>query len=174
MDERLNGIFARRSVRQFTGEPVAAADVQALLEAGMAAPSARNLRPWHFVCVTDRGLLAQLAAIHPYGKMLAQAGAAIIVGGDREESPDYWLHDTAAATENILVAASLLGLGAVWLGMWPRAEREEPVRRLLGIPERIAMASLVAAGVPAERPEPRTQFDPQRVHRDRWQGAGRC
>jgi nitroreductase len=168
MDERLRIIFARRSVRQFTGEPVGPADVRALLEAGMAAPSARNLRPWHFVAVTERRRLDELAAIHPYGKMLGQAGAAIIVGGDRDESPDYWLHDTAAATENILIAAPMLGLGAVWLGMWPRAEREEPVRRLLGIPERIAMASLIAVGAPAERPEPRTQFDPQRVHPDRW------
>lgn len=168
MDSRLTAIFRRRSVRAFTGAAIAAADLQALLEAGMAAPSARNLQPWHFVVVTDRRQLEQLAEIHPYGKMLANAGAAIAVCGDTTASPDFWIQDCSAATENILIAAAMLGLGTCWLGMHPRAERVAAVRTFLAIPEQFGILSLIAVGVPAELPEPRTQYDGSRVHHGRW------
>lgn len=167
MDTRLSAIFARRSVRNFTGEPVSEQDLTALLEAAMAAPSARNARPWHFVAVTDQTRLLRLAEIHPYGRMLAQAGLAIAVCGDKRAS-EYWIHDTAAATQNILIAASMIGLGAVWLGMWPNPDRESQVMRFLDMPEHVGIMALVAVGHPAEEPEPRTQYDAARVHRDRW------
>jgi nitroreductase len=168
MDRRISAIFARRSVRQFTGARVLGADIAALLEAGMAAPTARNLRPWHFVVVTGRAHLEKLSEIHPHGKMLAQAGLAIVVCGDTHTSPEYWVHDCAAATENVLVAAAMLGLGSVWLGMWPNGDREDPVRHLLRIPAHMGIMSLIAIGTPAEAPEPRTQYDPSRVHREQW------
>jgi nitroreductase len=165
MDERLSTLFSRRSVRKYTDEPVSEADVKALLEAGMAAPSASNRKPWHFVAVTER---AKLAAIHPHGKMLSGAGFCIGVSGDRDISPDFWLQDCSAATENILVAAAMLGLGAVWLGVHPRAERERDLKRFLGIPETVGLLCLVAVGHPAEQPVARTQYDEARVHRERW------
>lgn len=168
MDSRLSSMFRRRSVREFTGASVGAADLGALLEAGMAAPSARNLKPWHFVVVTDCKQLAALSDIHPYGKMLAEAGAAIAVCGDTATSPDFWIQDCSAATENILVAAAMLRLGTCWLGMHPRAERVDAVRAFLKIPEQFGILSLIAVGVPAEPPEPRTQYDESRVHPDRW------
>jgi nitroreductase len=98
MDSRLFKLFSRRSVREFTGGPVADADVKALLEAGMAAPSASNRRPSHFITVTGRPALDRLAEIHPYAKMLATAGLCIAVCGDRTTSPDYWVQDCSAAT----------------------------------------------------------------------------
>ena len=168
MDARLMPIFKRRSVRKFTGAPVTAADVTALLEAGMSAANARNLRPWHFVVVADKARLVELATIHPYGPMLAEAGAAIAVCGDLNVSPDFWVHDCAASTENILVAAAMLGLGSVWLGVWPRADREESVGKYLGVPQNARIMSLVAIGHPAEEPTPRTQYDKTRVHAERW------
>jgi len=168
MDTRLSAIFSRRSVRKYTGEPVDEADAKALLEAGMAAPSASNRKPWHFVAVTEPAKLGQLAAIHPYGKMLSSAGLCIGVSGDRDISPDFWVQDCSAATENILVAAAMLGLGAVWLGVHPRAERERELKQFLGIPERVGLLCLIAVGRPAERPAARTQYDEQRVHRNRW------
>jgi nitroreductase len=168
MDERLSTLFARRSVRKYTGAPVSEADVKAFLEAGMAAPSASNRKPWHFVAVTERAKLDQLAAIHPYGKMLSGAGLCIGVSGDRDISPDFWIQDCSAATENILVAAAMLGLGAVWLGVHPRAEREGNLKQFLGIPETVGLLCLVAVGHPAERPAARTQYDEGRVHRERW------
>mgnify|MGYP002682848616 CR=1 FL=1 len=97
MDERLSVIFKRRSIRAYTGDPVSEADVEALLQAGMAAPSASNRKPWHLVAVTDRTVLRALADAHPHGKMLAQAGLAIAVCGDPAIS-DFWVQDCTAAT----------------------------------------------------------------------------
>ncbi len=167
MDPKLHILFARRSVREYTDQPIPAEDIRSLLEAGMAAPSASNRRPWHFVAVSDRGSLRRLAGAHPYGKMLAGAPLGIAVCGDPALS-DWWVQDCSAATENILVAAAGLGLGSVWLGCHGKPEREKAVRDSLGVPARIGVLSLIALGYPAERKEPRTQFDPARVHRDRW------
>jgi nitroreductase len=167
MDDRLGIIFRRRSIRQYTGEPVSQADIQSLLDAGMAAPSASNQKPWHFVVVTDRAMLRALAEAHPFGKMIARAGVGIAVCGDPAIS-DWWVQDCAAATENILVAAAGLGLGGVWLGCHGRPEREQAVRDVLGIPAQAGVLSLLSIGHPAEEKEARTQYDPQRVHADRW------
>jgi nitroreductase len=160
-------IFARRSIRAYSGQPVSEADVEALLQAGMAAPSASNLKPWHLVAVADRSVLRALADAHPHGKMLAGAGLAIAVCGDPAISR-WWVQDCAAVTENILIAVAALGLGGVWLGVHGRPEREEAVRQVLGIPEDIGVLSLLSIGHPAEAKEPRTQYDPARAHRDRW------
>jgi nitroreductase len=167
MDERLNIIFARRSIRQYTGEPIGESDIKSLLEAGMAAPSASNGQPWHFVAVTERQTLQALADRHPYGRMLAHAAVGIAVCGDPSVS-DWWVQDCAAATENILVAAAGLGLGGVWLGCHGNPEREQAIRDVLGIPQRIGVLSLLSIGYPAEHKEARTQFEPARVHKDRW------
>jgi nitroreductase len=168
MDTRLSPLFSRRSVRDYSGEAVSDVDLAALLEAGMAAPSASNRKPWHFVAATERAQLEQLAAIHPYGKMLSSAGLCIGVCGDRDVSPDFWVQDCSAATENILVAAAMLGLGAVWLGVHPRAERERELKQFLSIPENVGLLCLIAVGHPAQRPPARTQYDEQRIHRGRW------
>ena len=161
-------ILSRRSIRKYTDEPVSEEAMTSLLEAGMAAPSGRNLKPWHFVAVTSRETLDRLAEAHPYGKMLLTATAAIAVCGQIDISPDYWIQDCSAATENILVAAAALGLGTCWLGMHPREERVEAVSSVLGIPEGIGILSLIAVGHPDEEKEARTQYDGDRVHRERW------
>ena len=167
MDDRLEIIFARRSIRAYSDEAVSQGDIQSLLEAGMAAPSGSNQKPWHFVVVTDRSKLRALAQKHPYGKMLSGAGLGIAVCGDPAVS-DWWVQDCSAATENILVAAAGLGLGAVWLGCHSRPEREQVVRDVLGIPERIGVLSFISIGHPGEEKKARTQFDAARVRRDRW------
>jgi nitroreductase len=167
MDERLNVIFSRRSIRAYTAEPLSEADIHSLLEAGMAAPSASNGKPWHFVAVTDRATLRALGDAHPFGKMLAGAALGIAVCGDPQVS-DWWVQDCTAATENILIAVVGLGLGGVWLGCHGRPEREQAVKRVLGIPERIGVLSMLSIGHPAEEKEARTQFDAARIHRDQW------
>ena len=167
MDERLKIIFARRSIRRYSGEPVSEDEITSLLEAGMAAPSANNRQPWHFVVVTDRETLRALAASHPYGKMLASAGLAIAVCGDPSIS-DWWVQDCSAATENILVAAAGLGLGGMWLGCHGRPEREQAIRDTLGIPDPLAVLSLLSIGHPGESREARTQYNAARVHKNQW------
>ena len=143
-----------------------------LLEAGMAAPSACNKDPWHFVVVRDREALKQLANGLPYGPMLPQAGLAVVVCGDLQHAHDgllsYLLQDCSAATENILLAAVALGLGGCWLGVHPREDRIAHVRRVLGIPDTVVPLCVLSLGWPAEEPEARTRYSEPKVHREKW------
>jgi nitroreductase len=168
MDKRLDLIFRRRSIRRYQTKPIDRKDMRILLEAGMAAPSASNLKPWHFVTVTNRDRLKALADAHPYGKMLAKAALAIAVCADPSISGRYWEQDCSAATENVLLGASALGLGTVWLGCHPREERKTAIRKVLGIPDSIQILSLISVGYPAEEKEVRTQYDETRVHEEEW------
>lgn len=163
-----DNIFARRSIRRYTNEPVAEEHIRTLLEAAMAAPSANNLKPWHFVVVTDRAMLDELSAAHPYASMLREATAAVAVVGDPGISEAYWEQDCSAATENLLVAAAGLGLGTCWLGVHPRGDRVAKIGGLLGVPEDKITLALIAVGHPAETKEPRTQYDAARDHRGSW------
>lgn len=167
MDDRLRIFYSRRSIREYADQAVSDEDIRRLLETAMAAPSASNRKPWHFVVVSDRATLRALADAHPYGKMLARASAAIAVCGDPNAS-SWWVQDCAAATENILLAVTALGLGGVWLGCHGAPDREKSVRGILGIPDRIGVLSLLSVGYPGEHKEPRTQYDATRVHRDGW------
>ena len=166
--ELIKTIFARRSIREYTTEQVKESAVKAMLEAAMAAPSASNRKPWHFIVVTDRQTLDKLAQAHPYGKMLLEAPLCVAVCGDSTISPRFWVQDWSAATENLLLATAALGLGAVWLGVYPREDRIGPIRKVLRIPDNIVPLNLVPIGHPAEEKEPRTQYDERRVHRDHW------
>jgi nitroreductase len=163
-------VLARRSIRRYTSEPVTDDEVERLLRAAMAAPSAGNQQPWQFVVVRDRELLHSIPAVHPYAGMLEQAPVAIVVCGVEEGArwPQYWVQDCAAAVENVLLEAQLLGLGAVWLGVYPLDERVTGVRRLLGIPEGVVPFAIVPVGRPAEEKGPANRYDAARVHRDGW------
>jgi nitroreductase len=161
-------ILARRSVRRYTAQPVSEEQITLLLQAGMAAPSASNRQPWHFVVVTSRPTLNALADRHPYAKMLYQAPLCIAVCGEPALSENFWVQDCSAATENILLAATGLGLGAVWLGVHPNAERTQAVRESLNLPANITPLCLISIGYPAEHPPARTQYKAERVHRERW------
>jgi nitroreductase len=161
-------ILARRSIRTYTDEPVTEEEITTLLEAGMAAPSASNKKPWHFVVVTDRDVLAQLSAYGSHWQMLKEAPLSIVVCGDPSISEKYWVQDCSAATENILIAVSMMGLGAVWLGCYPRPERVGPTKKLLRIPDPVEPLAVLSIGHPAETKEARTQYDEDRVHRDGW------
>jgi nitroreductase len=161
-------ILARRSIRTYTEEPVSGEEITKLLEAAMAAPSSRDRKPWHFVVVRDRATLMKLAEVHPHGKMLSGAAAAIAVCGDITISPDFWVQDCAAATENILIAVAALRLGAVWLGCHPRDDRVSAIKTVLGIPGHIGVLSLISIGRPGENKEPRTQYDGKRIHDEKW------
>lgn len=169
MNERfLQTIFARRSIRKYTGEPVSEEAIEILLKAAMAAPSASNRKPWQFVVVTNRETLDALAEAHRHGKMLFEAPLCVAVSGDLTEMERFWVQDCSAATENLLLAATALELGSVWLGVYPRDERVAAVRQILALPDHITPLSLVSIGHPAEEKEPRTQYNEARVHRERW------
>ena len=159
-------MLKRRSIRRYTSQPLTSEQVTRLLEAAMAAPSGHNKQPWHFVTVTRRDLLDRLAEVHPYARMLRQAPLGNAVCG--VPASEFWVLYCAAATENILLAAVEEGLGAVWCGVHPHPELEEPVRQVLGIPREITPFCLIAVGHPAEEKEPRTQYREEKVHREGW------
>lgn len=169
MDTR-QAIMTRRSIRRYTPAPVAPELVTALVQAGMQAPSAGNQQPWQFVVITERTAREAIAAFHPYADMLREAPVAILVCGDlrREHFRGYWVQDCAAATQNILLAAHAAGLGAVWVGLYPREELVAETRALLGLPGQVVPLALVPLGFPGEQIAPTDRYDPSRVHRERW------
>jgi nitroreductase len=161
-------IFSRRSIRRYTEEPVSEEDIKILLEAAMAAPSASNRKPWHYIVVTERETLSRLAEAHPYARMLNGARLCIAVCGDQSIAERFWVQDCSAATENLLLAVTALGLGAVWCGVHPRQDRVKTISNILGVEAPIIPLNLIAIGHPAEEKEPRTQYDEARVHREKW------
>jgi nitroreductase len=172
MNPKLNFIFSRRSVRKYQDRQVPQEMLEDLLQAAMAAPSAVVKDPWHFLVIRDRDSLNRLAEVLPNAPMLRQAPAAIVVCGDIERAHDrqesFMLQDLSAAVENVLLAANALGLGACWLGVHPRQERMDGIRRLFNLPDHIIPVAGIAVGWPAEQPEMRTRYNAGRVHHEKW------
>jgi nitroreductase len=169
----LNVIYTRRSVRKFTGEKVKKEDLEAILRAGMSAPSAVNIQPWAFVVVTDRKTLDELCEALPYAKMLDKAGAAIIVCGipDKDDTyaKKYWVMDCSLASGNILLAAHALGYGAVWTAAYADVERVRTVRKILSIPEKIIPLNVIPIGIPADRnAKALDKFKRENIHWEKW------
>jgi len=163
----LDLIKKRRSIRKYTAEPVGSEDVETLLEAAMAAPSADNLQPWEFVVVQDARLRQQLAQTHPWSTMCATAPVVFVVCAAERRSA-HWIEDASAATENLLLAAAGRDLGAVWVGIYPNARYEKHVRGVLGIPNDLRVLCLVPVGRPAESKPPRSKFNQGKVHYERY------
>lgn len=159
----LDNIFARKSVRTYLNKGVEKEKIEWMLRAGMAAPSGRDLRPWEFIVVTDRAKLDSMAAALPYAKMLTQARQAIIVCGDSVRS-SYWYLDCSAATQNILLAAESLGLGAVWTAAYPYEDRMQVVRKFTALPDSILPLCVIPFGYPATKEQPKEKFDEKKIH----------
>jgi nitroreductase len=169
--EAIEAVMTRRSIRKYTDRAVPDQIVEQLLRAAMAAPSAGNQQPWQFVVIRDRTALESVSANLPYGTMTREAQLAVLICGDlrEERHPGFWAQDCSAATQNLLIAAHALGLGAVWLGIYPREERVAYLRSLCGVPDRVIPFALVAVGYPAEQPGPADRFEQARVHLETWQ-----
>ncbi len=168
--EAMEAILGRRSIRKYLDKPVTDAELKRLLEAGMAAPSAHNRQPWHFVVVTNRATLLEIPKFHNYSKMLEQAALAIIVCGDSEldGGTGFWVQDCSAATQNILLAANATGLGAVWLGVYPNENLVKNLRDLLHIPEKVTPLCIISVGHPMEQKPPGNNYREDRVHLGKW------
>jgi nitroreductase len=150
-------IKKRRSIRKYTDQPVTDRQIRQLLEAAMAAPSGSNIQPWDFVVVRDPDLKRQLAQTHTWSYMAADATVVFVVCTNQSAS-GHWLEDASAATQNLLLAVTALGLGAVWVGIYPGTDRKAHVRQVLAIPDEIRVLCLVPVGHPAESKPPRTQY----------------
>ena len=180
----LEVIKARTSIRSFTGEKLTEAQINTLLDAAMAAPTAVNIQPWRFIVITDDAVKSGLYQGEQHKHMVETAGAVIVVCGETSRmvrphgaaedaelvaTPNkYWFEDCSAATENLLLAATALDLGAVWLSCYPSERIVDRIRAYLGIPEGVTPLAIVPVGYPAEQPEPKDKWKPEYIHYDRW------
>lgn len=164
--EVFEAILMRRSVRKFTDKKVTDEQIDKLLNAAMAAPSACNKRPWHFYVVKNEEVLSQLKKASRFSNK--NSSLIIVACGDTKRAlpmqlNDYWIQDVSAAVENILLTATGLGLGTCWCGLHPMVRTVKKVRAILGAPEHHIPMALIHVGYPDEFPEARTQFEEKRV-----------
>ena len=172
MNPILETIFRRRSLRKYAEQPVEPEKLDQLLKAAMAAPTAMNCKPWEFIVVTDPEKLAQFRSRLIFGNR--NAPAAIVVCGNPGLSTNpaarlFWVEDCSAATENILIAATSLGLGTVWIGVHPVKNFVKIVREIVSIPRSVTPLCIIYVGYAVEEKPSRTQYDPERVY---WQAYG--
>jgi nitroreductase len=166
----MDAILNRKSIRKYKDIKVSDEIVEGLLKAGMAAPSAGNEQPWEYIVLRDKDIMKKITEVHPYSKMLLNTDVAIVVCGDesKELFKGMWVQDCSASTENILLAAEDKGLGAVWLGVYPAAERVEGIKAILNLPAHVIPLSIIPVGYPDEAREPADRFNRERIHYDRW------
>ena len=169
----IENIMTRVSVREFTGEKISDAQLDTLLRAAMAAPSAINKQPWAFIVVTDKAKIAALGEALPYSRCSNKPAVAIIPCGDLSKAiegdmANFWINDVSAATENLLLAAHSMGLGAVWTGLHPDMNRAKLVQGMLDLPEHIIPLCVVPVGHPAEQPEVKNKYKEENIHYNKW------
>ena len=170
----IENIMTRTSIRQYKDQPVEQEKIDIMLKAAMAAPTAVNLQPWHFIVINDKKTIDLLAGPRP-----TNAPLMIAVCGDTNKTsmpdgkgklPDFWVQDVSAATENLLLAAHALGLGAVWTGVYPAMERVADVANVLNCPSNIIPLAVVRVGYPDEAPEPKDKFKEENISYNKFGG----
>lgn len=164
----LDNIATRTSIRDYEARPVEKEKIEKMLRAAMAAPTAMNKQPWHFVVVDQRNVLDALAGANPYAKMLKKAPLAIVVCGNTDKmieggGRDFWIQDASAATENLLLAAHAMGLGAVWTGAYPSEERCISISKELSLSDNLIPLNMIVVGYPAEHPQPKQKFKEENI-----------
>ena len=172
-NKAIDNIMTRVSVREFTGEKISAEQIDTLLRAAMAAPSAINKQPWAFIVVTDEQIISCVGEALPYSRCSNHPACAIIPCGDLSKAIEgemgaFWINDVSAATENLLLAAHAMGLGAVWTGLHPDMKRAALVQEMLGLPEHIVPLCVVPVGIPAENPAVKDKYIPANIHYNGW------
>jgi len=168
--DAIEAILNRRSIRKYSDKIISQDMIKLFLKAGFCAPSAGNQQPWHFMIIDNKELLLEIEKFHAHASMLKDADKAILVCGDLnlEKFVGYWMLDCSAATENILIAAHSQGVGACWLGIYPKEDRIIKTKKLLNLPENIIPLSLIALGYPGENKSPSDRFDDNRIHHNKW------
>ena len=166
----MDAVATRLNVRRYASRTIGEESVHALLQAAMAAHSEGDERPWHFVVVEDLATRKRIAAAYPTAHIVVQAPVVILVCGDPtlQKHPGFWVQDCAAATQNIMIKAQAMGLGAMWFGIHPVEGRVQNIRNILDLPAEVIPFSLTTVGYPAEHNGLKCPYDPSRVHFDRW------
>ena len=168
--DAIDVILTRRSVRKYTDEEIVDETIKKLIEAGVSAPSAGNQQLWHFIVLDDKDTISKIQSFHPNAKFLKEAKKVILVCGDLnlEKFKNYWTLDCSAATQNILLAARALGLGSCWLGVYPREDRIENLKKLFDLPENVIPFSLISLGYTSEKQEKVDRYKKERIHYNKW------
>ncbi len=170
--DALTAILTRRSIRDYSIHPVPEELIKLLLEAGQAAPSAIDERSTEFVVINDRQILDEIHKFNTKRLQLKKATVAILVCGNQAKEKDkgkgFWVLDGAVASENILIAAHALGLGAVWTAIYPYPDRMAKVQKLLNLPAEVLPLNIIPIGYPAEKLFREQLYDPARVHKNKW------
>ena len=167
-------IHQRKSVRNFTRQAVSRQQLETLVRAGMAAPTAMNKQPWVFIAIDERKTLDELGDGLPYAKMLKQTPAAIVVCGDLNKTlegkaQEFWIQGCSAATQNILLAAESMGLGAVWTGVYPLENQVKTVSTILGLPAHVIPLNVIPVGYPTGSDHPKDKWKAENLHWQAWQ-----
>ncbi|MCL3780679.1 nitroreductase family protein [Prolixibacteraceae bacterium JC049] len=166
-------IHQRKSVRAYTDQQVSKTQLETLIKAGMAAPTAVNKQPWAFISIDDRTTLDSLGNGLPYAKMLKKATAAIVVCGDLSKAlegweQEFWIQDCSNASQNILLAAESMGLGAVWTAAYPAEDRMATVKSILNLPDHIIPLNVIPIGYPTGIEKPKDKWKPENLHWNKW------
>ncbi|MFI3302688.1 MAG: nitroreductase family protein [Rikenellaceae bacterium] len=171
----LENIMTRSSVRSYTDQKIESEKIETLLKAGMAAPTGGNKQPWEFIVVTEREILDEIPEYAAGAKMIRKAQTAIVVCGDTSRCMpgtlvEYWIQDCSAATENILLAAHAMGLGAVWCGAYPNNDQDRvgKLKELFNLPESVYALSVIVLGYPDSEPMPKNKWDEEKVHYNKF------
>jgi nitroreductase len=163
--DALEAIRKRRSVRDYTGDPIPCEDLEKIVDAGRWAPSGYNRQPWDFIVVTERATIDQLKVV---AQWMAKAGAIIAVALD--PSSEFWLEDGAAAIENMLIASTALGYGSCWLE-GDTLPLEEKFKTLLNVPKDKRLLTLIPIGVPSEWPTREKKPLKEVLHWERYRAS---
>jgi nitroreductase len=164
--DTLEAIHTRRSIRKFKDKPIPRELITELLRAAMSAPSAVNAQTWIFIVIDDRKLLDEIPTYSPYASMCREAPLAVLICGDTslEKAPGFWVQDCSAATQNLLLAAHAVGLGAVWTGVYPVKDRVEGFRKAFGLPDNVIPLAFVPIGYPDQHPGSQDRFDRKKIY----------
>lgn len=169
--DAIEAILSRRSTRKYKKKAVPKKLIDELLNAAMHAPSACNEQPWHFVIINNREVLNEVPKYHPHSYMIREAPVAIVVCVDlnlTKEDKVWWVQDCSAATENILIAAQAKGLGAVWLGVYPKDDRVKGIQGLLALPQNVIPLCIIPIGYPDEKKPYENRYQSSRIHYNCW------
>ena len=169
----IENIMTRTSIRKYKDQPVEQEKIDIMLKAAMAAPTAGNLQPWHFIVIDEKKTIDLLSGQQP-----TNAPLLITICGDTDKTtmpdgkkfPDFWVQDVSAATENLLLAAHAQGLGAVWTGCYPIMERVAEVANVLNCPKNIVPLAIVRVGYPDEAPTPKDKFTEDNISYNKFGG----
>lgn len=169
----IEDIMTRTSVRSYSDKEVSSEQIDTLLRAAMAAPTAGNKQPWRFVVINERAILDSIGNNFGTMTMAKQASIAVIMCGDVTatfdgEGQGYWIQDVSAASENLLLAAHAMGLGAVWCGIYPMTERVQQFSKMLDLPKNIIPMACICIGYPSGETTPKDKWKPEYIHYNSW------